>query len=223
MRPVMLKLEGVRLERGGVSVFANLELMSPMTGLVGRSGCGKTTLLHSIAGLFPPSAGRITIGDTTVCDVEAGVSTPPYKRRAGLAFQDVRLFPHLTVQGNLQFSARGRSDGVKSGNERALLYEEVVHVLDLGSLLRRRPQTLSGGEARRVAIGRMLMSRPRILLLDEPMAGLDDALAARVLEYIVRVREHFEVPAVLCSHNVSLVDGVADQVLTIHQGRLQVL
>lgn len=218
----MLILDQVHIRRGTTHLMADLTCEAPMTGLVGPSGCGKTTLLHTIAGLLRPTTGRIEVAGTVVFDTYNAVELPPHQRGIGLVFQDVRLFPHLDVEGNLKYAAaahqRGEDLQTAPGSS---FYDEVVGILELNTCLARRPRSLSGGEARRVAIGRMLLSRPRILLLDEPLAGLDGPLAERIIGYIRRIQQHFSIPALLCSHDRAVIRGVTDEIVTFEQGILK--
>ena len=160
------------------------------TVLVGPSGVGKTSVLHAIAGLLTPDAGHVRIAGETLFDADAGVDVPVARRRAGYVFQDTRLFPHLSVRANLLYGA-ATDDGLA----------DTVAMLDIGDLLSRRPASLSGGEARRVAIGRALLMRPRFLLLDEPTVSLDAARREEVLRAVERVRDAAGVPVLMVSHD----------------------
>lgn len=177
-----------------------------LTALFGPSGSGKTSVLNMIAGLLRPDAGHVTVaGETLFGD---GVDLPPERRHAGYVFQDARLFPHLSVRANLLYGRRGPG---------WIGLEEVAGLLGLGRLLDRRPRTLSGGEARRVAIGRALLSAPRFLLMDEPLASLDAARADEIMGMIERVRDQLGLPILYVSHNRAEVDRLATQVVPIHR------
>jgi molybdate transport system ATP-binding protein len=179
-----------------------------LTALVGPSGAGKTTVLNCIAGLIRPDTGRIALDDTVLCDSTTGISLPPEKRRAGYVFQDGRLFPHLRVAANLAYGER-----LARPEDRWIGREEVTELLGIGDLLHRMPGTLSGGEARRVAIGRALLSGPRFLLLDEPFASLDPARAEEILQRVERIRDELAIPILLVSHDRAEVDRLAGYVV----------
>jgi len=176
-----------------------------LTALFGPSGSGKTSILNMIAGLLTPDRGRIAVGGELLFG--DGVDRPSEDRHAGYVFQDGRLFPHLKVRANLLYGAR-RGPG-------RLGLDEVVELLGLRSLLDRWPRTLSGGEAQRVAIGRALLSAPRFLLLDEPLASLDRARADEIMTMIERVRDELGLPILYVSHNRAEVDRLAAQVVEI--------
>ena len=178
--------------------------------VTGPSGAGKTSLLDCLAGLRRPLAGRIAIGGARLFDSDARIDLPPEERRAGYAFQDMRLFPHLAVRRNLAY---GAPLPASAGDWPDLA--EVADLLDLAPLLDRRPRTLSGGEARRVAIGRALLARPAFLLLDEPLASLDAARAERILGMIERIVARIAVPVVLVSHEPREVERLAGCVLAL--------
>ncbi|MDN5787383.1 molybdenum ABC transporter ATP-binding protein [Pseudorhodobacter sp.] len=183
-----------------------------ITALFGRSGSGKSTLLRVIAGLESRATGRVAYGDDIWQD--ARHFTPPHKRGLGYVFQDTRLFPHLTVAGNLHYADR-RARGLPGPTR-----DEVTAALDLGPLLQRRPQTLSGGEQSRAAIGRALLTRPRMLLMDEPLAALDEARRAEVLPYLERLRDRIGTPILYVSHNMAEVARLASHLLLIDAGRI---
>ncbi len=182
-------------------------------GIVGPSGCGKTTLLNCVAGIADPDRGRITLDSRTLFDSsQSGLRVPIADRGVGFVFQDGLLFPHMTVEANLRygFHAHGPGPG----------FRDVVDILELGQLLSQRADTLSGGETRRVAIGRALMSAPRVLLLDEPLTGLDRRLARITLAYLQRVLEAFELPAMYVSHSISDVLLLCEEAWLITDGEL---
>ncbi|WP_338241347.1 ATP-binding cassette domain-containing protein [Aurantiacibacter hainanensis] len=179
-----------------------------LTALVGPSGVGKTSTLNAIAGLIRPKAGHITVSGETLFDAASGVNLPPEKRRAGYVFQDARLFPHKRVKANLAYGKR-----FAPGNAGIVSQDEVVDLLEIGHLLDRLPATLSGGEARRVAIGRALLSAPRFLLLDEPMASLDERRAETLLRLIERLRDELDLPMLLVSHSGAEVERLAGRVI----------
>lgn len=179
--------------------------------ITGPSGAGKTSLLNCLAGLHRPRSGRIAIGGIALFDSADAIDLAPEARGAGYVFQDMRLFPHLSVRRNLAYGAPASA----SGADHWPALGEVAELLDLAPLLERRPRTLSGGEARRVAIGRALLARPAFLLLDEPLASLDAARAERILAMIERVVERIAVPTVLVSHEPREVERLAGHVVTL--------
>jgi molybdate transport system ATP-binding protein len=186
-----------------------------VTALFGQSGAGKTTVVNAIAGLLRPRSGRIDLDGETLFDAARGVHVPASQRHFGYVFQEGRLFPHLTVRQNLTYSQifhRGRH--APGG------LEHVVDLLGLGDLLRRRPGDLSGGERQRVALGRALLSRPRALLLDEPLASLDAHRKEEVLRYIELMRDEIKIPIIYVSHAVEEVVRLADTVVLMSAGKV---
>lgn len=181
-----------------------------LTALVGPSGVGKTSALNAIAGLLRPKSGRIEVAGRVLFDSASGIDFPPEKRRAGYVFQDARLFPHKRVAANLAYGARFAPAG-----ESIISQDEVVDLLEIGDLLGRLPATLSGGETRRVAIGRALLSAPRFLLLDEPLASLDPRRAETLLKLIERLRDELDLPMLLVSHSGADVERLAGRVVTM--------
>ena len=192
---------------GEVEIAVAFASDAGVTALFGPSGSGKTSILNMIAGLLVPDRGRIAVGGKTL--FADGVDLPPEERHAGYVFQDGRLFPHLRVRANLLYGAAPGKGGVT--------LDEVVDLLGLDHLLVRWPRTLSGGEAQRVAIGRALLSNPRFLLLDEPLASLDRARADEIMTMIERVRDALRLPILYVSHNRAEVDRLAGQVVAIHR------
>jgi len=186
-----------------------------ITAIFGRSGAGKTTIINLVAGILQPDQGRIAVGGTVFCDTAGGISLPPERRRVGFVFQDSRLFPHLSVDGNLRFGlTRAREASPR------LAFDAVVRVLGVGHLLSRRPQSLSGGERQRVALGRALLAQPRILLMDEPLASLDGLRKADILPYIERLRDEFAIPIIYVSHALDEVIRLADSLVVVSDGRV---
>ncbi len=186
-----------------------------ITALLGRSGCGKSTTINLIAGLLKPDSGRLQLGDTMLFDSVAGINVPSEQRRIGYVFQEARLFPHYTVAGNLRYGLqRARTHQCVIG------FDDVVALLGIEQLLARRPYQLSGGEKQRVALGRALLSQPRLLLLDEPLASLDQARRAEVLPYLERVRDELHVPMVYVSHQFEEVLQLASTVALMDNGRV---
>jgi len=188
-----------------------------ITALFGTSGAGKTSVLNMVAGLLKPDRGRILVSGRTLFDADAGIDLPPEQRRAGYVFQDGRLFPHRRVRANLLYGARlideeARRVGLDIG------LDEAVAFLGIGHLLDRWPRTLSGGEAQRVAIGRALLSGPRFLLMDEPLASLDAARREDIMTVIERVRDEFGLPTLYVSHDRAEVERLATRIVAMPQG-----
>lgn len=184
-----------------------------VTALFGASGSGKSTLLRIISGLEKRARGVVRFGDEVWQDGN-GRRVPPHRRGIGYVFQDARLFAHLSVAGNLRYGAR------RAGNGCAIQFDDVVDSLDLGPLLARRTGQLSGGERQRVALGRALLARPRLMLMDEPLASLDERRKADILPYIERLPAVFRVPTIYVTHNIAEVTRLADRMLVLSDGRV---
>lgn len=202
----------LRLVRPGFALEARFEAPGGVTALFGRSGAGKTTLALLIAGLIRPTEGRIALDGTVLTDTEARRFVPPHRRRIAVVFQDGRLFPHLTVRQNLAYGAWfARAPRERLG--------PVVDLLGIAALLGRRPGALSGGEQRRVAIGRALLAAPRLLVLDEPLTGLDARRKDEILPYLERLRDALGLPMIYVSHALDEVVRLADRLVLIEAGR----
>lgn len=199
----------------GFTLDAAFDTQALVTALFGPSGSGKTSILAMIAGLVRPTIGNITLGDRTLLDTRQGIDEKPERRRVGLVFQDQLLFPHLTVERNLEYGRR-RRNGRSSGIEPA----RVIEVLELGEFLPRWPRHLSGGERQRVALGRALLSGPDLLLMDEPLAALHDTLKDRILGYLERIVSEWRVPTIYVSHNAAEVRRLAQRVIVLEEGRV---
>ena len=200
----------------GFSLEAAFAAPTPgVIALFGPSGSGKTTLVNLIAGLLIPDSGEIRLGDDVLIDTRAAVALPVERRRIGYVFQDARLFPHLNVAANLRY-------GQKRARGAALVigFEEVLALLGLERLLARRPHELSGGERQRVALGRALLSQPRLLLLDEPLASIDVARREEVLPYLEALRERLAIPMVYVSHQFEEVLRLATYLVLLEGGRV---
>lgn len=184
-----------------------------ITALIGPSGIGKSTMLNCIAGLIKPNEGRVAVNGTLLFDSAHGVNLRPEQRGAGYVFQDMRLFPHMKVAKNLSY-------GTKLAQNLALRNmpdeDEVIALLGLGALLGRWPESLSGGEKRRVAIGRALLAGPRFLLLDEPFSSLDDGRALQIEALILRISDALALPILIVSHDMAQVERLGAHV--IHMG-----
>jgi molybdate transport system ATP-binding protein len=200
--------------RGAFRLQARFTAAPGLTALFGRSGSGKTSLVDIVGGLIRPDRGRITIDGQTLVDTDRGRFVPAHKRRIGYVFQDSRLFPHLSVRRNLLY---GRWFARGSGGATADL-GVVIELLGIGHLLERDPDSLSGGEKQRVAIGRALLARPRLLLMDEPLASLDETRRAEILPFIERLRDEAGVPILYVSHSVAEVARLATTVVIMGEG-----
>jgi molybdate transport system ATP-binding protein len=201
--------------QGGFRLAVEFASAGGVTALFGRSGSGKTTLVNAIAGLLRPQQGRIELDGETLFDSARGIEVPPQRRRFGYVFQEGRLFPHLTVRRNLLYS------GLFLKTSGAADFDRVVGLLGLEGLLERRPGALSGGEKQRVAIGRALLAKPRLLLLDEPLAALDTRRKSEILRYLELLRDEFAVPMLYVSHAVEEVVRLASNVVLLSDGRVE--
>ena len=211
----MLEVD-VSLSRGDFDLEATFAAPTPgVTALFGRSGSGKTTVINLIAGLLLPDRGRIALDGAVLHDTSRSYSLPPQRRRIGYVFQDPLLFPHFDVAGNLRY---GQRRAQPRGTEAELA--DAVELLGLGALLRRRPHELSGGERQRVALGRALLSRPRLLLLDEPLASLDAARRGELLPWFEALRDRHAIPIVYVSHEFEEVVRLASHIVLLEQGRV---
>ncbi len=200
---------------GEFSLAAAFDSESAVTALFGPSGSGKTSIVNMIAGLVRPDRGRIAVDGKTLYDSNAGIDVPAHQRRIGYVFQDGRLFPHLSVARNLDY---GRwMTGIARDDAQA---KRVIDLLDIGHLLTRRPGALSGGERQRVALGRALLMRPRLMLLDEPLASLDAARKREILPYFQRLRDETRLPMVYVSHDATEVKTLANRVVRVDAGRV---
>lgn len=189
------------------SLDLGFEAPAGLTVLFGPSGSGKTSVVNGVAGLLRPDAGRIVLGDRVLFDHDGGLNLPTHRRHIGYVFQDARLFPHMTVAANLTYGG---------SHDRA----NIIDLLGLADLLHRRPATLSGGEKQRVALGRALMSDPELLLMDEPLAGLDTPRKAEIMPYIEALRDRTGLPILYVSHDVGEVARLATTLVLIDRGRV---
>lgn len=197
---------------------ADFETGPGLTALFGRSGAGKTTIAHAVAGLLRPDEGRVRIGERVVLDTERGLFVPKHRRRIGYVFQDARLFDHIDVRGNLLFGRFFASRRARDGA--AAEFDAIVELLGLGDLLERQPRRLSGGEKQRVAVGRALLSAPAALIMDEPLASLDEARKAEILPFLERLRDHAAMPILYISHSLSEIVRLANFVVTLSDGQV---
>lgn len=202
---------------GAFQLDARFSSDARLIALFGRSGAGKTSILSAIAGAKRPDRGHIEIDNVVFFDSSSGYWLPPEQRRVGYVFQDGLLFPHLTVAANLQYANNARNPATS----RHIELSKVVDLLGLAPLLSRLPRTLSGGERQRVAIGRALLSQPRLMLLDEPLASVDGTRKSEILTYIEQLRDEFGIPIVLVSHALDEVIRLADQLVLIDDGKVR--
>lgn len=195
---------------GGIHLKVDVELPnSGVTVFFGPSGSGKTSVINLLSGMMRPDKGFIKIHDRILFDSEKRISVPPYERRMGYIFQESRLFPHLTVTSNLRY-------GYREGGQ--IVFDEVVELLGVGHLLKRRPHHLSGGEKQRVAIGRALLTNPDLLLMDEPLSALDELRKEEIIPFIKRIRDEFYTPIVYVTHSTHEVERLANNVVVMKNG-----
>ena len=210
----MLRVD-VAKRLGEFTLQARFESEGRVTGLFGASGAGKTSLINMIAGLLRPDRGTIVVDDETLDDTDKRIHVPAYRRRIGYVFQDARLFPHLDVLRNLDYGRR-----MNHLPDDAAQRSRVTDLLDIGHLLDRRPGKLSGGERQRVALGRALLAKPRLLLLDEPLGALDEGRRAEILPYLVRLRDEAKIPMVYVSHDAAEMRQLATQIVLLQRGQV---
>ena len=208
----MLVVEATKM-LGEFAVDVSFASESGATVLFGPSGAGKTSVINMIAGLLKPDSGRIVLDDEVLFDNTAYIDVPAWRRRIGYVFQEGRLFPHISVKHNLDY---GRWMSGNASDPSA--FKQVVDLLEIGHLLDRRPGKLSGGERQRVAVGRALLMRPRLLLLDEPLASLDAARKRDILPYLERLRDVARMPLIYVSHNAAEVRRIATRVVRLEAG-----
>jgi molybdate transport system ATP-binding protein len=207
----------VRIEKrlGDFSLKAEFKGGSGVTALFGASGAGKSTVLATVAGALRPDRGRITLHDQVLFDSDARTHTAMEARRVGWVFQDARLFPHLSVEQNLRYGLQRAK-----GRPATIGYDEVVRVLGIEDLASRRPRDLSGGERQRVGVGRALLSQPRLLLMDEPLAALDGPRKAEILPFLERLKTAFDLPILYVTHSLGEVTRLADRLVVLDAGRV---
>ena len=205
----------VRHRLGAFALEAAFQSSGRLTALFGTSGSGKTSLVNLIGGLIRPQAGRIEIDGRVLVDTDRRIFVPKHRRNVGYVFQDARLFPHMTVSQNLRY---GRFFTAPAGRYADM--DGVVNLLGIRPLLDRKPNLLSGGEKQRVAIGRALLASPKLLLMDEPLASLDDARKAEIMPYLERLRDESKVPIVYVSHSVAEVARLATEIVVLSAGKV---
>ncbi len=196
--------------------LVKFSLETKKCGVFGPSGSGKSTLMHMLAGLMRPDKGRITLNGLTLFDHTTGVNLPPEERRVGVVFQHAHLFPHMTVRKNLFYGMRRIPS-----RERNIDPDQLIKILQIGQLLDRRVTKLSGGERQRVALGRTILACPRLILLDEPMAGLDGMLKFQIIPHLQRVFAEFSIPMLFISHSLQEMRMMTEEVLVMKNGHLE--
>jgi molybdate transport system ATP-binding protein len=203
-----LQFHDVRLPLAHFDLELSAELSGPVTGIFGPSGAGKTSLLDTVAGLRLPRSGRVTLDDVLLDDAQTRFHVAARNRGIGYVPQENALFPHMSVVENIRYGAGDTS------------IEHVVDVLEIGHLLPRGVRSLSGGEQKRVAVARALVTSPRLLLLDEPLAGLDRPLHGRILAFLTRIRDDFRLPMLYVTHDASELAEIAETTVVLDQGRV---
>jgi molybdate transport system ATP-binding protein len=214
-RGIIVLTVDVEKQLGAFKLNVRFAAAGGAMALFGPSGAGKTSVVNMIAGLLVPDRGSIALDDAMLFDAAARINVPPHRRRIGYVFQEGRLFPHLSVRQNLDYGRRMSRRPRDAGE-----FERIAALLDIGDLLERRPRMLSGGERQRVAVGRALLMRPQLLLLDEPLASLDAARKREILPYLARLRDDAGVPIVYVSHTPAEVRRIATTVVRLQAGRV---
>ena len=204
-----------KLKRKHFELDASLHLTQRVTAIYGPSGSGKSTLLSIIAGITEPDSGRIMINDECLFDSQARINKPIHQRKIGLVFQDGRLFPHLTVAHNLSYALN-----FTPPQQQQFQLPQIITLLEIGHLLTQRPHQLSGGEKQRVALGRALLSSPRLLMLDEPLASLDDRLKSQILPFLKLVADEVKIPMIYISHSKEEIMQITDNIVAIQSGKI---
>lgn len=205
----------IQLKRANFCLDVQLHMQGQVLGLLGDSGAGKSTLLSCISGLIQPDSGSIQLQQRRLFDSQHKINLPAYQRHIAMVFQDIRLFPHLSVHANLRYGY-----DLLVPAQRKFAFDDIVQLLKLNDLLQRRPHQLSGGEAQRVALGRALLSAPDLLLLDEPLSSLDQHLKQQILPYLNQIKQKTGLAMLYVSHDENEVHQLSDQVVRLDQGRL---
>jgi molybdate transport system ATP-binding protein len=194
-----------------LDVFFEIE-QGPLVTLFGASGAGKTTILRILAGLISAEKGRINFEDESWFDTKAKINLPPQKRRVGFVFQDYALFPNMTVKENLQYA-------LEKGESNSII-EELMHVMDLEQLQKRKSDTLSGGQKQRVALARALVRKPKLLLLDEPLSALDSEMRLKLQDHILKLHKQFNLTTILVSHDFAEIYKMSDKIFMLESGKI---
>jgi molybdate transport system ATP-binding protein len=209
-----MEINGVEAYLGTFHLRADMRLCSGVTGVVGRSGAGKTTLLEILAGLRKPSLGRIVLNGTPLYDSGEKVFVPARRRHIGYVPQDLALFDHMNVRENIRYAQKAQGGG------EGFSFDHICSILELTTLLQRDTRSLSGGEKQRVAFARALMAKPRLLLLDEPLSGIDSERKERILAFILRIRDELKVPMVYVTHSAQEVMRLCEWVVLLNNGKI---
>ena len=205
----------IEKQLGNFALHASFASKGLVTGLFGPSGAGKTSLVNMIAGLLKPDQGSITLDGVVLDDIGSRRHLSPHLRRIGYVFQESRLFPHLNVRQNLDYGRRMNGFPSDAAGEAS-----TVALLDIGGLLKRRPAQLSGGERQRIALGRALLAKPKLLLLDEPLGSLDDERKSEIMPFLIRLRDEAKVPMVYVSHDAEELRQLATSVVILKRGKV---
>lgn len=205
-----------QLKRKHFSLDIDLKLKERVNAIYGPSGSGKSTILSIIAGILKPDCGRIVINGECLYDSALNINIPIYQRRIGLMFQDGKLFPHLSVMQNLSYALK-----FLPNDAQRFKLEEIISLLQIEALLEQKPHQLSGGEKQRVALGRALISSPRLLMLDEPLASLDDKLKSQILPFLKLVANEINIPMIYISHSRDEILQITDHIIPIEHGRIE--
>lgn len=205
----------VKLERPRFMLNVSYSGQGDALGLFGPSGSGKTTLMHILAGLVRPDRGRVALNGRVLLDTERKIQVPAHQRGVAVVFQEDRLFPHLSVLGNLKYAL-----GLCPAGRRKITLEQAVKILDIETLLKEQPGRLSGGQKQRVSITRALLSSPSLLLLDEPLSALDAGAREAILPYLARLKENTDTDVIIVSHVLEEILTVTDRLLLLNQGKI---
>jgi molybdate transport system ATP-binding protein len=211
----MLKCD-FQYQHADFNLNVKLEMQQQLLGIVGASGCGKSTFLKNIVGLLQPQQGSIQFNDRILLDTQQKNYVPMHQRKIALIFQNALLFPHMNVQQNLNYAEK-----LVPKSERKFQFEGIVELLELKSLIQRKAHQLSGGEAQRVSIGRALLSSPNLLLLDEPLTGLDTHLKQQILPFLKRMKDELDLPMIYVTHHLEELEYLEAETVQLNQGRLQ--
>jgi molybdate transport system ATP-binding protein len=206
----------LKTQKGSFTLDLEVDFINGITGVFGPSGSGKTTLMHLISGLENPDQGFITIDNEVVLDTTKHVHIKTRKRRIGYVFQEGRLFPHMTVRKNLLFG-----NSYTDESAQLIEFEELVDLLEIRPLLEKRPKNLSGGERQRVAIGRALLSAPKLLLMDEPFSSLDVALRRQIIPYLIKINKKLGIPMLVVSHDLPDLLSLTQELFLLRSGRVE--